>query len=85
MAKQASKKRFWFKAKTYGLGWTPATWEGWLVTILFVIFFVDFAIRSDGKGVIVPAVVAIATLLVICYFTGEPLRWQWGEKKRKIK
>ncbi len=22
----------WFSPKTFGFGWTPASWEGWLVT-----------------------------------------------------
>ena len=25
--------RPWFRARASGLGWTPVTWEGWLVTI----------------------------------------------------
>ncbi len=24
----------WFRPKRSGLGWTPITWQGWLVTIL---------------------------------------------------
>jgi len=23
----------WFKARESGLGWTPITWEGWIVTL----------------------------------------------------
>ena len=26
--------RPWFRARASGLGWTPVTWEGWLVTVL---------------------------------------------------
>jgi hypothetical protein len=26
----------WFCKKRFGYGWTPATWQGWLVTALFV-------------------------------------------------
>jgi hypothetical protein len=26
--------RPWFRARANGLGWTPVTWEGWLVTML---------------------------------------------------
>ena len=22
----------WFRPKRFGFGWTPATWEGWVVT-----------------------------------------------------
>jgi hypothetical protein len=24
----------WFRPKRNGLGWTPITWQGWLVTIV---------------------------------------------------
>ncbi|HEY5290571.1 MAG TPA: hypothetical protein VIJ59_11135 [Caulobacteraceae bacterium] len=23
----------WFRARSSGLGWTPITWEGWLITL----------------------------------------------------
>jgi hypothetical protein len=26
--------RPWFRARASGLGWTPITWEGWLITLL---------------------------------------------------
>ena len=26
--------RPWFRARASGLGWTPVTWQGWLVTVL---------------------------------------------------
>lgn len=28
-------KKLWFKAKRYGWGWTPASWEGWAVTLVY--------------------------------------------------
>jgi hypothetical protein len=30
-------RNIWFKAKRYGYGWTPYTWEGWLVFFIFLI------------------------------------------------
>lgn len=35
----------WFKPKTVGAGFTPATWQGWLVTvgpILIILIVVNF-------------------------------------------
>jgi hypothetical protein len=26
--------RPWFRARESGLGWTPITWEGWLLTLV---------------------------------------------------
>lgn len=31
------EKKLWFKAKTYGWGWTPSSWEGWLATLVYVV------------------------------------------------
>jgi hypothetical protein len=27
-------ERPWFRARPSGLGWTPITWEGWLITLV---------------------------------------------------
>ncbi len=27
--------KLWFKAKKFGWGWTPCSWEGWTVTGLY--------------------------------------------------
>ena len=32
--------RPWFRARASGLGWTPITWEGWLVTLAVAGLFV---------------------------------------------
>ena len=29
-------KRPWFRPRKFGVGWTPVTWEGWLVALLGV-------------------------------------------------
>ena len=26
----------WFKPRTFGYGWSPATWEGWAVTVIWM-------------------------------------------------
>jgi len=28
--------RAWFRERTFGMGWTPVTWQGWLVCALFL-------------------------------------------------
>lgn len=32
-------RKLWFRAKEYGWGWFPISWQGWLVTILFAFLF----------------------------------------------
>lgn len=36
--------RYWFRAKRFGWGWSrPATWEGWVVTAIFLVAVVGGA------------------------------------------
>ncbi len=81
-------KKFWFKAKRYGLGWYPASLAGWLVLFFYVaanvslFILVDQHSHSDSDTLIRFAprfLVFTALLYVVCYFTGEKLSWRWGE------
>lgn len=82
---------YWFKAKIFGWGWTPATKEGWLVLIgyLAAIALCAFSINeadTSARAVVtfvLPVLLLTATLLVICYKTGEPPHWQWGLPRKK--
>lgn len=82
-------KRKWFVAKTYGWGWTPATWEGWAVLAVFAgaIAYViahGIDVSRSARDVIVNIVpitiVLVFSLFWICYRTGERPRWRWGER-----
>ncbi|MBU1292737.1 hypothetical protein KJ819_01570 [Patescibacteria group bacterium] len=40
MSKATRKERkLWFRAKDYGYGWYPITWQGWVITALYAIAF----------------------------------------------
>ena len=80
-------QRLWFKAKTYGWGWTPCTWQGWAVVGLFVGMTVYSSIvleRASASAeeallAFLPIMLFnIAMLIVICVLTGEKPRWRWG-------
>jgi phosphatidylglycerophosphate synthase len=88
--------RYWFKPRRYGYGATPATWEGWLVTILAAaIMACSIAImnmnlwvdRTNFSAWIIWAVL-IATL-VYCFVqicrrrTDGEWQWRWGESSTK--
>ena len=30
-------RRYWFRPRTFGIGATPITWEGWVLTLGFVV------------------------------------------------
>ncbi|MFZ3301574.1 MAG: hypothetical protein WA152_02565 [Microgenomates group bacterium] len=84
------KNKLWFKAKKYGWGWYPASWEGWLVTILYILFILYrsnkvsemFDTESSFVFRYTFEVIFLTTLLVIiCYLKGEKPKWRWGSKK----
>ena len=81
--------RLWFKAKTYGWGWSPATWEGWVVVGVYVGLLAVIVGRMEGEvhsaretltEVTVPIVVITAALIAISYWKGERLGWRWGKE-----
>lgn len=40
MSKSKRKPRaLWFRAKTYGWGWFPISWQGWAITVLYAVLF----------------------------------------------
>lgn len=82
-------KNLWFKRKLYGWGWTPATWQGWVVILIYIALVIAFSltINNDSKPSEVmftfalPITLLTITLIQICYKKGESPRWQWGNKK----
>lgn len=84
------QSEYWFRAKTYGWGWYPVTWQGFAIILLYALllaqsfYMVDRYSQSVGDtliGMIIPFVLLTALLIVVCYGTGEKPRWQWGKRK----
>jgi hypothetical protein len=82
-------KRYWFKAKQYGYGWYPATWEGWLVLTCFLALIVVNFLRIDSSShsvsdtllVFIPQTAVLVFLLIaLCAATGEKASWRWPKK-----
>lgn len=87
-------KGYWFKAKLYGWGWTPATWQGWLVLVLFIglLLWNGFSVSENSAVTeteltwfFVRLIVIVLILLAVCWKTGEKPRWQWGPPDEKNK
>lgn len=76
-------RRYWFTAKSYGWGWgLPATWQGWVVLLAFVLLMIAggiFVLPRFGLlwfyGYVA---VLVAALTLVCWRTGPPPRWRWG-------
>lgn len=86
---------YWFKAKLYGWGWIPATWQGWCVTALYCLLILSFVlVREDdipgnpdsGSNFLtfgLPMIVLTILFISIIYKKGEKPRWQWGLPTKK--
>jgi uncharacterized membrane protein YhaH (DUF805 family) len=79
----------WFRAKEYGWGWTPATWQGWLLLLVYVVLvsFIFSHFDSSSHSVsdtllnFVPLTLLLTCILIfICFATGDKPSWRWGRK-----
>ena len=82
--------KLWFRARRYGWGWQPASIEGGLVMLAFVVAIgvitILFVMRAQAGGDMVWAtilflfgiVVLVAALVAIAWCKGEQPSWRWG-------
>jgi hypothetical protein len=82
-----AKDRYWFPAKRYGWGWgLPSRWQGWVVLLGFLALSMSgqlvFPLPAHVLGYVLYQVVLVAALLAICWKTGEPPRWRWGDQSK---
>jgi uncharacterized membrane protein YhaH (DUF805 family) len=81
-------RKYWFPAKRYGWGWGfPSTWQGWAVLLVYLALVmggIPFVHIAKGSVVYVGYVLIVtAALIAICWLTGEPPRWRWGERDER--
>ncbi len=82
------EKKLWFRAKRYGWGWYPITWQGWAVIALYVISLLHIAFDMpkfpstlDLIGDLILPITGLTMILIsVCYKTGEKPHWRWGGK-----
>ncbi len=81
-------RKLWFKRKRYGWGWTPTSWEGWLVLAVYLVAmlydfrFINAAQHSVSDTLInfAPRFIILTIILIaICYYKGESPKWTWGK------
>jgi hypothetical protein len=77
------KKTLWFKAKSYGWGWTPVTWQGWAVIGVYIGLLVLMMTRRDAVWQLPAVVLLTGALISISYLTGEKPEWRWGRKRKE--
>ncbi|MCC7543654.1 hypothetical protein IT415_03000 [bacterium] len=84
------KQHYWFRAKKYGWGWVPVTWQAWLIVAIWsaifagIIALLDLRFNGSWQGPVFSILIGFvwaSVLIYISYKKGEPPRWQWGGKK----
>jgi hypothetical protein len=82
--------KLWFRRKRYGWGWTPASAEGWIVMVAFLLAMNIYPLLTiaQGRAFSVGTFAGICAflvlaLIVLCYAKGERPEWTWGDRDRK--
>lgn len=84
------RESYWFRAHKRGIGWVPATWQGWWINALYVVALVYSFFLVDGRSHSVSDTLInflphfllfSALLIIITYLKGEPLPGKSGKEK----
>ena len=73
----------WFVPKRYGFGAVPATWQGWALTLGFVLICMADVALLRSKPIALVAVLipfAVTFMVIAARTTKGGWRWRWGEK-----
>lgn len=74
----------WFEPKVYGYGaGQPATWQGWLLTIVYIAIMAASAILVETQTAAMISVMVLATglfVLIAARTTRGGWRWRWGKR-----
>lgn len=81
--------KLWFKRRRYGYGWTPVTWQAWLLVLLYLVVVIVGAVSIAAAKVPVTStdaliylsyiVLATAALIRISILRGPKPKWRWGK------
>jgi hypothetical protein len=80
--------KYWFRPKKYGWGFTPISWEGWLLTLALIIliiasayinsFFTSYIELKEGLRFILDLVFAVSIFSIVSERKmKESLMWRW--------
>jgi hypothetical protein len=82
---------YWFKAKPFGWGWTPARWQGWVTLLVFMVLVIGNYYRLDEQSrvasdllrpFVIQTIILAALLVATCWKKGERPHWMWGIPKK---
>ena len=80
---------YWFKPKRYGLGAAPSSWEGWALTVAYVLAIASLgawlmddareSVQREQAFFAALAVLTIAFVVIAWHKTEGGWRWRWGQ------
>lgn len=80
---------YWFKPKRYGLGAAPSSWEGWALTVAYVLAIASLgawlmddsreSVQREQAFFAALAVLTIAFIVIAWRKTEGGWRWRWGQ------
>lgn len=79
---KTDKKKIWFPAKKYGIGWGfPCAWQGWVVYAVWwaILLGGGIFIAPRNVGLFVAYAIVLAVVLIFVVATkGEKFGWRNG-------
>jgi len=79
---------YWFKAKRFGWGWYPVSWQGWAMLLIYLaliareFLYANTLSRSLSDTLInfaLPFIFTSILFFCLCWAKGERPRWRWGK------
>lgn len=55
----------WFAPRRFGWGWTPISWQGWAITLAFIVLAFWVITQFKGRPGLEFAILAPATILLL--------------------
>lgn len=85
-----SLKKFWFKRRRYGYGWTPVTWQGWATIGIYLFALLGYAFTMDEaspEGTLEDIYMYLGVVfgMTVCFIIVTAIKsprpkWRWGPK-----
>ena len=82
---EAVEQDNWYKRRRYGYGFTPVTWQGWLLVGLMILllvipaFFLGQSSNEIVIGYLIYVVVVLSASFYVMLSRSPKPKWRWGK------
>ena len=72
--------KYWFKPKKYGIGSYPSSWEGYSITLLFIILIITIILQEGFQiyKLIIVILLLIPFIILSKNKTDGEWKWRWS-------